>query len=464
MTRAPKGIEYLKEHGVEDFLVRILMDLGKIRPDDPFSYIMEVITRKKEMQRKSNILPGRHDGPGNEIDRNVVSFVREWGHRTETPVDSNEVHRSQQRTHSCVSPDADLGHPDGENIDGEDAAKLFMWDYDVLSRSNKSLLANAITILDALEIPRQFNIPKDALQKFLMSVSNNYRAKNPYHNLKHAYSVMLGTSLLLRAGAQIYLENIDTFAVLMAGLCHDVGHPGMNNDYFIKARHSLAMRYNDSAVLENMHSALMFELMRMPGHNICENLASDDEWRTFRRVAITAILATDMKVHFELTTKLNDLANMALTCDGDDRQMHEIPECRETVQRSIVHAADLSNPVTSTKLCKAWAKRVVIEFYQQAETEKSENLPFAPFMNQHPDDTKEVANLQIGFMNFIVKPFWSAWLRSFPAIQPQYDQMLVNLKYWTDLKAEFEDTEKTSNVPVSGPIAPLSNASDASSE
>ena len=36
----------------------------------------------------------------------------------------------------------------------------------------------------------------------------------------------------------------------------------------------------------------------------------EEEKRTFRRVAINAILATDMKVHFELSSKLEDLANL----------------------------------------------------------------------------------------------------------------------------------------------------------
>merc|ERR1712112_311649 len=110
-----------------------------------------------------------------------------------------------------------------------------------------------------------------------------------------------------------------------------------------------------------------------------------------------------------------------MTGEEDICHIPENKQYRELIQRCLVHAADLSNPILTTKLCIAWAKRVVVEFYQQAETEKRENLPFAPFMQHHPDNTKELAGLQIGFINFVVKPFWSGWLQIFPAIQLQYE-------------------------------------------
>eukprot|EP00397_Hematodinium_sp_SG-2012_P011405 GEMP01011543.1.p1 GENE.GEMP01011543.1~~GEMP01011543.1.p1 ORF type:complete len:519 (+),score=110.03 GEMP01011543.1:129-1685(+) len=463
--RPPKGVEYLKKNGIEDFLIRMLMDLGKMRPKDPFNYVMEVLTRKAHSNRKFRTSNSRRKesiatpGACNVVDgvnRNVVSFVREWGRDrlpdTGVPVDE-DIKRSQARTQSCFIPSSPraLGSATFENFSPmtkeagrDDERNIFSWEYDVLSQSNATLVRNCVRILEGLEIPRQFTIPTKALQTFLMSICNNYREKNPYHNFKHAFSVMLGTSLLLRGGSQIFLENIETFAILIAALCHDVGHPGMNNDYFVKAKHTLAYRYNDIAVLENMHASLTFELMRMPKHDICENLSSDDEWRTFRRVAICAILATDMKVHFELTAKLSDFASIEVLegfRNAEGVEIPDMPEYRELIQKCIVHAADLTNPILSTKLSKEWAKRVVIEFYQQAETEKKEHLPFAPFMDQHPDNMKELAGLQIGFINFVVKPFWSSWAQIFPIIKPQYDQLLSNLDYWANMKAKLEEAE-----------------------
>ena len=54
-----------------------------------------------------------------------------------------------------------------------------------------------------------------------------------------------------------------------------------------------------------------------------------------RRTVIGAILATDMSAHFSLTT---DFKN------HDTAFSHESPEDRMLLCKTILHAADLSNP------------------------------------------------------------------------------------------------------------------------
>jgi hypothetical protein len=34
-------------------------------------------------------------------------------------------------------------------------------------------------------------------------------------------------------------------ALLVGSLAHDVGHPGVNNVYLVKAKHELALQHND---------------------------------------------------------------------------------------------------------------------------------------------------------------------------------------------------------------------------
>lgn len=42
-----------------------------------------------------------------------------------------------------------------------------------------------------------------------------------------------------------YFAYHETFAVLVAGLGHDLGHPGVNGRFLIETKHPLAMTYND---------------------------------------------------------------------------------------------------------------------------------------------------------------------------------------------------------------------------
>ena len=43
--------------------------------------------------------------------------------------------------------------------------------------------------------------------------------------------------------------------MLVAALCHDLGHPGVSNKFLVETRHELAMTYNDRSCLENMSCA-----------------------------------------------------------------------------------------------------------------------------------------------------------------------------------------------------------------
>lgn len=64
--------------------------------------------------------------------------------------------------------------------------------------------------------------------------------------------------LLARYGMSCYITHVEAFGTLLAALCHDVDHPGLNNDFFVAIHHPAALLYNDNAVLENHHCAFTF--------------------------------------------------------------------------------------------------------------------------------------------------------------------------------------------------------------
>jgi len=49
---------------------------------------------------------------------------------------------------------------------------------------------------------------------------------------------------------------------IIAGACHDVGHPGVSNVFLIEKKDEIAIRYNDSMVLENFHVATTYEILK----------------------------------------------------------------------------------------------------------------------------------------------------------------------------------------------------------
>merc|ERR1719469_162854 len=97
-------------------------------------------------------------------------------------------------------------------------------------------------------------------------------------------------------GADAFFTDLEQFTLLIAGIAHDVGHPGVNNGFLAEVGHELALQYNDRSPLENMHCAKLYTIVANPLMNIFSKL-SKDQYREARKNCIEVILHTDMMGH-----------------------------------------------------------------------------------------------------------------------------------------------------------------------
>ncbi|KAF8579226.1 HD-domain/PDEase-like protein [Ramaria rubella] len=58
------------------------------------------------------------------------------------------------------------------------------------------------------------------------------------------------------------LRNQDLFALFVAAIGHDIGHPGLSNAFMKNAKTPLAELFDDASVLEKMHCTLLLQVMR----------------------------------------------------------------------------------------------------------------------------------------------------------------------------------------------------------
>lgn len=102
------------------------------------------------------------------------------------------------------------------------------------------------------------------LSAFLDAVQFNYK-DNPYHNFRHGVTVLHATTMLMMRGGGtevfselevLHADNqaawcsltwqiAQVFSLMIAALCHDLGHPGVNNTYLVNSKDRLALTYND---------------------------------------------------------------------------------------------------------------------------------------------------------------------------------------------------------------------------
>merc|ERR1719310_446343 len=95
----------------------------------------------------------------------------------------------------------------------------------------------------------------------------------------------------------------------------------------------------------------------------------------------------------------------------------------------LLHSADVSNPCRTWETTQAWANCVLEEFFAQGDQEKILGVP-VQFLNDR--DKLNRPNSQIGFLEFMIAPFFAAQIRLFHGLHEYGDNLAINLVNWQD--------------------------------
>lgn len=137
----------------------------------------------------------------------------------------------------------------------------------------------------------------------------------------------------------VLLDPFSSLVLLVAALGHDVGHPGVNNNFLVKLKSPLAQLYNDASVLESFHCAAYSQILRRYWptvfHDVC-----------VRKLMISSILATDMSLH---NNYMEQMAGLTEKCEKENGIAgftdKEIESMRTLICALMIKAADISNVV-----------------------------------------------------------------------------------------------------------------------
>ena len=87
---------------------------------------------------------------------------------------------------------------------------------------------------------------------------------------------------------------------------------------------------------------------------------------------------------------------------------------RATIQKTLLHAADISNPCKPWEVSKNWSDRVIEEFFAQGDREKEAGLVVSANMDR---ETTHPARVAVNFTDFIVAPMFVALTSLLPPAQ-----------------------------------------------
>uniref|UniRef100_A0A8K9XU91 Phosphodiesterase n=1 Tax=Oncorhynchus mykiss TaxID=8022 RepID=A0A8K9XU91_ONCMY len=314
-----------------------------------------------------------------------------------------------------------------------------------------------------------FKIPVREFMSYFCALENGYR-DIPYHNRVHATDVLHAvwylTTRPVPGFQQIHNEHVtgsdtdsdsgispgrvsyassksssisddnygclawnipalELMALYVAAAMHDYDHPGRTNAFLVATNAAQAVLYNDRSVLENHHAASAWSLyLSQPEFNFLANL-DHVEFKRFRFLVIEAILATDLKKHFdflaEFNSKVNDVNSPGIDWTNENDRLLVCQVC--------IKLADINGPAKGRDLHLKWTEGIVNEFYEQGDEEATLGLPISPFMDR---SSPQLAKLQESFITHIVGPLCNS-----------YDAAGLLPGYWIDEeRSEDEDEEE----------------------
>ncbi|KDQ13375.1 hypothetical protein BOTBODRAFT_111701, partial [Botryobasidium botryosum FD-172 SS1] len=294
------------------------------------------------------------------------------------------------------------------------------------------LIFEAVLSVDGMVEASGVTIEK--LYPFLSAVRSIYHHQNKYHNFRHALDVLQAIYTFLHAAGCVppmsfirysskrkwarkakpggpikrLLINLDIFALCVAAIGHDVGHPGLSNDFIKNAKTPLSFVYQDKSPLEHMHCTLLLQLMTNFGlGHLISPLAPT---LSFRQLLIQTVLATDMSIHDEWMKKFE-----SVMVDGDgDAASPDTDRARVLVCQALIKCADISNPARPHHISESWSTALLGEWNVQASLEKSLALPatvFPPAVAPAEKMAMEQAKGQLFFIGRFASPLFAGVAR-----------------------------------------------------
>ncbi|KAM6157681.1 cGMP-inhibited 3',5'-cyclic phosphodiesterase 3B isoform 2-T2 [Rhynchocyon petersi] len=350
--------------------------------------------------------------------------------------------------------------------------KMSNWNFPIFElvekmgeKSGRILSQVMYTLFQDTGLLEIFEIPTQQFMNYFHALENGYR-DIPYHNRIHATDVLHAVWYLttrpipgfqqtqneqgpgneadsdgrINPGRIAYISSkscsipdesygclsssipaLELMALYVAAAMHDYDHPGRTNAFLVATNAPQAVLYNDRSVLENHHAASAWNLyLSRPEYNFLLNL-DHVEFKRFRFLVIEAILATDLKKHFdflaEFNAKANDVNSNGIEWSNENDRLLVCQVC--------IKLADINGPAKVRDLHLKWTEGIVNEFYEQGDEEANLGLPISPFMDR---SSPQLAKLQESFITHIVGPLCNS-----------YDAAGLLPGQWVD--ADDDDTE-----------------------
>ena len=322
---------------------------------------------------------------------------------------------------------------------------LFSFEFNVFDFYEKNKNINPFTLASQILLQKYdiiyYSDPM-TLFNFLKALQEHYTKVAIYHTEKHAIDMLQTLFIYISKSNAIdylFLNKLDIISLLVAGVCHDVGHKGYNNEYQMKMYTDLAITYNDKSILENYHITLTFKLLKNDKLNIFRNISKND-FSYIRKRIIDLIFSTDMFYHSRIIALMksrienknikNGINSDKIISDAGNNLFNE----QQEVLNYLIHIGDISHSTKLFKITYKWSYLLTQEFWRQGDEEKEKGFSVNFLYDRNNID---IGRNQVGFIKGIIIPSFDILVNFLPEMSYYTDNMKINLRKWEELSEEL---------------------------
>ncbi|XP_039995993.1 cone cGMP-specific 3',5'-cyclic phosphodiesterase subunit alpha'-like [Xiphias gladius] len=299
--------------------------------------------------------------------------------------------------------------------------------------SEFELIKCGIRCFFELGVVEKFKVPAEILTRWMYTVRMGYRDIT-YHNWRHGFNVgQTMFTLLLTGKLKSYYSDLEAFAMVAAGFCHDIDHRGTNNLYQTKSASPLA-KLHSTSVMERHHLEYSKTLMEDENLNIFQNLQKR-QFETVQHLFEVCIIATDLALYFKKRTMFQKIVDSLEGIPEEKEKINFIsnnPTRKEIIMAMMMTACDLSAITKPWEIQSKVALMVAAEFWEQGDLERTvlEQQPIPMMDRNHAD---ELPKMQCGFIDFVCSFVYKEFSRFHIEIKPMFDGLNNNRGEWKAL-------------------------------
>ncbi|XP_024916912.1 cone cGMP-specific 3',5'-cyclic phosphodiesterase subunit alpha'-like isoform X2 [Cynoglossus semilaevis] len=299
--------------------------------------------------------------------------------------------------------------------------------------SEFDLIKCGIRCFFELGVVEKFKVPAETLTRWMYTVRKGYRDIT-YHNWRHGFNVgQTMFTLLLTGKIKKYYSDLEAFAMVAAGFCHDIDHRGTNNLYQTKSASPLA-KLHSSSVMERHHLEYSKTLMEDENLNIFQNLQKR-QFETVQHLFEVCIIATDLALYFKKRTMFQKIVDSVETITEEKQKVDFIsnnPTRKEIIMAMMMTACDLSAITKPWEVQSKVALMVAAEFWEQGDLERTV-LDQQPIPMMDRNHAEELPKMQCGFIDFVCSFVYKEFSRFHTEIKPMFDGLNNNRGEWKAL-------------------------------